>query len=80
MDWGQFKRNPINFRKIVGVAKEYNSKGIGLFITGYCNLYNQDPKQEYLEYIISLSNKFPIGFTLNPLVELLVDYSYQYKL
>lgn len=34
-----FKRSPINFRKLFGVPKEYNSKGIGLFLSGYCNLY-----------------------------------------
>lgn len=52
-----FKRNPINLRKIVGVRKDFNSKGIGLFISGYCNLYKEDPKQEYLDYIILLSDK-----------------------
>lgn len=35
-----FKRSPINFRKIFLVPKEYNAKGIGLFLSGYCNLYN----------------------------------------
>ena len=34
-----FKRSPINFRKLLLVPKEYNSKGIGLFLNGYCNLY-----------------------------------------
>lgn len=34
-----FKRSPINFRKLLAVPKEYNAKGIGLFLTGYCNLY-----------------------------------------
>ncbi len=34
-----FKRNPINLRKITLVPKEYNAKGIGLFLQGYCNLY-----------------------------------------
>jgi rhamnogalacturonyl hydrolase YesR len=54
--WIQFfKRSPINFRKITGVKKEYNPKGVGLFLTGYCNLYKIDPKQEYLEKINTLS-------------------------
>lgn len=35
-----FKRSPINFRKLVLVPKEHNAKGIGLFLTGYCNIYN----------------------------------------
>ena len=33
-----FKRNPINLRRIAMVPKEYNAKGIGLFLQGYCNL------------------------------------------
>lgn len=55
--WIQFfKRSPINFRKIAGVKKEYNPKGIGLFLTGYCNLYKIEPKLEYLEKINFLSD------------------------
>jgi hypothetical protein len=34
-----FKRSPINLRNFLLVNKEYNSKGIGLFLSGYCNLY-----------------------------------------
>ena len=34
-----FKRSPVNLRKIALVPKEYNAKGIGLFLQGYCNLY-----------------------------------------
>lgn len=34
-----FKRCPINLRRITLVPKEYNAKGIGLFLSGYCNLY-----------------------------------------
>jgi len=34
-----FKRSPINFRKLLLVPKEHNAKGIGLFLSGYCNLY-----------------------------------------
>jgi len=34
-----FKRNPVNLRQIFLVSKDYNAKGIGLFLTGYCNLY-----------------------------------------
>lgn len=33
-----FKRSPINLRRVAGVPKEYNAKGIGLFLQGYCNL------------------------------------------
>lgn len=34
-----FKRSPFNFRKLLLVPKEYNSKGIALFLNGYCNIY-----------------------------------------
>lgn len=35
-----FKRSPINLRKIACVPKKYNTKGLALFLQGYCNLYN----------------------------------------
>ena len=34
-----FKRCPFNLRPLAFVPKEYNAKGIGLFLQGYCNLY-----------------------------------------
>lgn len=34
-----FKRCPVNLRLLAMVPKEYNAKGIGLFLQGYCNLY-----------------------------------------
>lgn len=34
-----FKRNPFNLRRIALVPKDYNAKGIGLLLQGYCNLY-----------------------------------------
>ena len=50
--WIQFfKRSPINFRKIALVKKEFNSKGLALFLIGYCNLYSIEPKPKYLEKI-----------------------------
>lgn len=52
-----FKRNPINLRWIVGVKKEYNPKGLGLFLIGYCNLYKIENKKEYLDKINTLGNK-----------------------
>ena len=33
-----FKRNPINLRRIALIKKDYNAKGIGLFLQGYSNL------------------------------------------
>ena len=35
-----FKRCPFNLRRIAMVPKQHNAKGIGLFLSGYCNLYN----------------------------------------
>jgi rhamnogalacturonyl hydrolase YesR len=59
-----FKRSPINFRSILMVPKETNAKGIGLFLSGYCNLYKiaetgdatVGTKDEILEKIHFLSN------------------------
>ena len=60
--WIQFfKRSPINFRSLVMVKKDYNPKGMGLFLAGYCNLYQHDPSSEN-------SNK--INFFANKLLEL----------
>lgn len=56
--WIQFfKRSPINFRALAGIKKDYNPKGFGLFLTGYCNLYKSNPKDAYLEKINELSDK-----------------------
>ena len=52
-----FKRNPINLRGIVGIKKEYNPKGLGLFLISYCNLYKIENKQEYLDKINVLGNE-----------------------
>src|SRR5690606_28969644 len=37
-----FKRSPVNLRPFFGVPKEYNPKALGLFLTSYCALYQQD--------------------------------------
>jgi rhamnogalacturonyl hydrolase YesR len=52
-----FKRNPVNLRKPFLISKDFNPKGLGLFLNGYCNLYQIEPKEEYLEHIKILSNK-----------------------
>src|ERR1017187_4110702 len=50
--WTQlFKRSPINFRKLVGIKKEYNPKALGLFLSGYCNLYKLAPEKQFLDKI-----------------------------
>lgn len=51
-----FKRNPINLRTVFGIKKDYNPKGLGLFLIGYCNLYKVEPKIEYLEKINHLAH------------------------
>lgn len=43
-----FKRCPFNLRQIAMVPKEHNAKGIGLFLSGYCNLYNAVKKEPAL--------------------------------
>jgi len=61
--WGRllwlqlFKRNPINLRKVVLIPKEHNPKALGLFLTGYCNLYEKYQKDEDLEQISFLADR-----------------------
>ena len=52
-----FKRSPLNLRIAAGVKKDYNPKALGLFLSGFCNLYNKASEQEYLNKIIFFSNK-----------------------
>ena len=55
--WIQFfKRSPINFRSIARVEKGVNPKGLGLFLSGYCNLYKLDPEHVDLENIHFLAD------------------------
>jgi hypothetical protein len=60
-----FKRCPVNFRKLLLVPKEHNAKGIGLFLTGYCNILKAQQvsgqetfgrHEEILETITYLAN------------------------
>ncbi|MFC4722897.1 delta-aminolevulinic acid dehydratase [Geojedonia litorea] len=52
-----FKRNPINLRTLFGIKKAYNPKGLGLFLTGYCNLYTIENKKDYLNKINELAQQ-----------------------
>jgi len=54
-----FKRSPINLRPVAGVKKDYNPKALGLFLSGYCNLYERTKKQQYLDKIIFFADKLP---------------------
>ncbi len=57
MGWMEFlNRSPINLRDLLGVEKSYNPKNLSLFLTGYCNLYAIDKKEEYKEKILFLAN------------------------
>lgn len=51
------KRSPINLRRIMGVPKEHNAKGLALFLTGYCNLYQVKASALHLEKITYLADK-----------------------
>lgn len=52
-----FKRSPVNFRKITEVDKGYNSKGLGLFLSGYCRLYQTTLDNQYLSKINFFTEK-----------------------
>jgi rhamnogalacturonyl hydrolase YesR len=52
-----FKRSPFNLRGLTGVRKEYNPKALGLFLSGYSNLYKQTSEDKYLQKIHFFTNK-----------------------
>jgi hypothetical protein len=64
-----FKRSPINLRKLLLVPKEYNAKGIGLFLTGYCNIY----KAQEISGKEDMGKKEVILEKINFLAELLIS-------
>jgi len=45
------KRFPFNLRTILAIRKDYNPKGIGLFLWGYAKLYKIERKSEYIKRI-----------------------------
>ncbi|HHX61059.1 MAG TPA: delta-aminolevulinic acid dehydratase [Epulopiscium sp.] len=56
--WIQFfKISPVNFRRLFLVPKQYNAKGLGLLLTGYCNKYNQTNSSDDLATIRFLVSK-----------------------
>ncbi len=67
-----FKRSPINLRKIALVSKDYNSKGIALALSAYCNIYYSVINKPELEKILGtkteLKNK--IQYLSNLLIKL----------
>ena len=66
-----FKRCPINLRKLAVVPKDYNAKGIGLFLSGYCNLYHI--VQNHPEWSDKLGTEEDIIDWINELAELLIQ-------
>ncbi len=51
-----FKRNPINLRKLFLVKKDYNAKGVGLFLSGYCNLKKIEDVEDFNSITKKLTN------------------------
>ena len=66
-----FKRNPINLRRIAMVPKEYNAKGIGLFLQGYCNLVKVARKHS--EWSELLGTEDALLARVNEIAELLMS-------
>ena len=66
-----FKRSPINFRKIAMVPKDYNAKGIGLFLQGYCNLYKAVCDNQQLQD--AFGTQAQLMDKINELAELLIS-------
>ncbi|HVF80713.1 MAG TPA: hypothetical protein VM884_02225 [Flavisolibacter sp.] len=54
-----FKRSPINLRPLLGVKKDYNPKAVGLFLSGYCNLYRQESLPVYKDKINFFTTLLP---------------------
>lgn len=65
-----FKRSPINLRRIACVPKEFNAKGIGLFLQGYCNLLKLVRQKPDLES--QLGSEQEIQVKVHELAELLI--------
>ena len=63
-----FKRNPINLRKLLAIPKQHNAKGIGLFLSGYCNLYHLAEKGH-----TTFGSKEALLGTINELAALLLS-------
>ena len=62
-----FKRFTWNLRPVLGVPKEYNAKGIGLFLQGYCNLLRLSEKTSVFGTKVELTQR------IHQLAQLLID-------
>ena len=52
-----FKKLPVNLRPLVGIKKDYNPKGLALFLTGYVNLARVEGLEKYAERIEFLAGR-----------------------
>lgn len=52
-----FKKLPVNFRSLTGVKKDYNAKGLGLFLTGYVNLAKIEGINKHIDHINFFAEK-----------------------
>ena len=66
-----FKRCPINLRRIALIPKDYNAKGIGLFLQGYCNLVKA--VWEHPELAKELGSEEELENKVNELADLLIS-------
>lgn len=66
-----FKRCPVNLRLLAIVPKEYNAKGVGLFLQGYNNLYKAVCMTPVLEK--QLGTKKEILYEVKELADLLIS-------
>lgn len=66
-----FKRSPMNLRRLFLVPKDYNAKGIGLFLQGYCNLIRAI--WEKPELIAEIGSENDLKGKVNQLAELLIS-------
>ena len=82
-DWGLyrlcviqfFKRCPFNLRRLALVPKDYNAKGIGLLLQGYCNLYNAVKNDS--ELALKFGKLDDIKATIDNLSDLLISLQSQ---
>ncbi len=66
-----FKRSPINLRRVLLVPKDYNAKGIGLFLQGYCNLVKA--VREKPELAKKIGSEKELEVKVNEVAELLIS-------
>ncbi|MEO8583122.1 MAG: hypothetical protein ABI415_04955 [Flavitalea sp.] len=52
-----FKRLPVNMRPIVGIKKEYNPKGLALFLSGFVNLAKIEGFEKHIDHINLFATK-----------------------